>query len=124
MDDNPDTAADTSVLAVLSSFAEDGWVANHTSEPDGAVRCGRCDEVNPGGAWEVGARHRVEGASDPADMQVVYGMRCPACGADGALLVGYGATASDQDQDLLTALPEEDDDLADPVAASSGSGSD
>lgn len=120
MDDrtDPTTAADTSVLSVLDVFAEHGFTANHTAEPDGTVRCGSCDTVTAAGDWAVDARHRAEGASDPADMQVVFGLRCPACDAAGALLVGYGPAASDLDQDVLLALPDDDDRVVDPLAAS------
>ncbi len=113
---DPETAADDSVLAVLAVFAADGWTSNHSSEPNGEIRCGDCDNVRPAGQWAVRARHRVEGSSDPADMQALYGLVCPVCGERGALLLSYGPSASDQDQQVLLAI-REGDTVADPMAA-------
>lgn len=119
-----ETAADSPILAVLAAFADDGWTANHSAEPRAKIRCGNCDEVSAAGRWSVMARHRAEGASDPADMQAVYGVVCPACDARGALLLSYGPAATEQDQEVLLALREQETSgaggVGDPLAADSG----
>lgn len=38
---------------------------------------------------------RFEGASDPDDEAIVFGLRCPACGGLGVLVSAYGAGAPD-----------------------------
>jgi len=37
--------------------------------------------------------YRFEGPSDPDEEAVVYALRCPRCGAQGALVSTYGAGA-------------------------------
>ena len=88
---NDQTATDTPVVEVLREFAADGWTTS-----------------------DIGAMHRVEGASDPSDMQLVVGMTCPVCLTSGVVVLGYGPAASELDQQFLAAL---DDSVAiDPVA--------
>lgn len=118
-DDDDPTAADatdTSAVEVLDRFEEAGWAANHVSRTDGAFKCGECGQESPGGdVAEIGAEHRIEGTSDPDDMQIVLGFACPKCSAKGALVAGYGPMASDQDQELVTALPDPGDGSVDPT---------
>ena len=47
----------------------------------------------------------MEGASDPADMQLVVGATCPSCAATGVLSLHYGPTAGEDDADVLVSLP-------------------
>ena len=67
--------------------------------------CGACRAASPAGAFGVGLQRRLEGASDPDDMQLVVGATCPACGAQGVLSLHYGPTAGEDDADVLVALP-------------------
>ena len=108
------TATDTSVLEVLRQFAADGWTTNFVAEPGAAFRCTSCGSVSPAADGVIGARHRVEGASDPSDMQLVIGMTCPVCKASGVMVLGYGPVSSELDKDIVVAL--DDDDGTDPVA--------
>ncbi len=107
-------AADLSVVAVLERFADEGWTADHTARPDGIMECGRCRRQTPAHELTVDALHRVEGASDPDDMQMVIGVACPNCGASGALVVSYGPIASERDAALVADLDL--DDASDPIA--------
>jgi hypothetical protein len=110
-----DSVGDTSVVAVLARFAAHGWSANHVALDRGRVRCGACDSIIDAADMRVEARHRVEGASDPSEMQIVYGLACPACSARGALVASYGPASSEQSDDIVTRLP--DGDAIDPLAA-------
>jgi hypothetical protein len=98
------SAADTSALDVLHLFQAEGWAANHLVMPGADIRCGRCGAVVPAATLTAEVRHRVEGASDPADMQEVVGLRCAAYGAAGAVVVSYGPQSSEDDQDFLLAI--------------------
>jgi len=79
------------------------------------MKCGACGAESRGGDLDVAALHRIEGASNPEDMQAVLGITCPLCGARGALVVAYGPVTSDQDAHLLAAVDLGK--VADPVAA-------
>lgn len=108
------TATDTTVVEVLRKFAAAGWTTNFVAEPDAAFRCTSCDSISPVVDADIGAQHRVEGASDPADMQLVVGMTCPVCQTGGVMVLGYGPAASERDEDIVVAL--HDGEVIDPVA--------
>ena len=111
---NDQTATDTPVVEVLREFAADGWTTNFVAAAGAAFRCTSCTSISPVVDSDIGAMHRVEGASDPSDMQLVVGMTCPVCLTSGVVVLGYGPAASELDQQFLAAL---DDSVAiDPVA--------
>ncbi len=91
--------------AVIASFQDEGYLAELWAQPEGQVRCGACGVTSPAAAFSVGRQRRLEGASDPDDMQLVVGAICPACGARGVLTLQYGPKASQQDADVVVALP-------------------
>ena len=95
----------TTVEAVLAVFAERGFTVELWSKPGGQILCGSCHTTSPAASFPVGLQRRLEGASDPADMQLVVGATCPACGAKGVLSLHYGPTAGEDDADVLVALP-------------------
>jgi len=95
----------TAEQAVLASFAEKGFTVELWSKAGGLILCGTCRTTSPAGSFEVALERRLEGASDPADMQLVVGATCPACGAKGVLSLHYGPTAGEDDADVLVALP-------------------
>lgn len=110
------TAADAPMIEVLDRFGRAGWSANHLASPDGCVRCGNCNATSAAGSIQIDAKHRLEGASDPQDMMYVFGFGCPTCGTRGVIVAGFGPAASEQDQQLIAALGD-DQDAVDPVAA-------
>jgi hypothetical protein len=63
-----------------------------------------CDSESPAGRFEVVAERRLEGASDPDDMVMVVGLRCPVCHIAGTVVLGYGPDASESDADVVAAL--------------------
>ena len=102
----PGVPSDSSAeQAVLDAFAEQGYTADLWSKPGGQILCGACRAPSAASAFEVALQRRLEGASDPADMQLVIGATCPACGARGVLSLHYGPTAGADDADVLVALP-------------------
>lgn len=78
---------------VLGEFERLGYRGQFT-ERDGAVRCLACDVRTDPAACPVDRTERLEGASDPADMLLVAGARCPACGTLGTLTLNFGPTAT------------------------------
>lgn len=108
------SAGDDSVVKVLEQFRAAGWGVNHLVGDQGTVECGECGVVSSADQIAVAAQHRVEGASDPDDMQIVLGFPCPACGAGGAIVAAYGPTGSENDLDFMSKLDYSD--AADPMS--------
>ena len=95
----------TTVSAVLDRLADDGFdVAFSPADEPGRLHCAACGNTSPAAAFDVLHERRLEGASDPDDMVLVVAASCPACGRGGAVVLGYGATASEADADVLVAL--------------------
>ncbi len=95
----------TTMAAVLAEFGGRGFTTELWAKPGGRVRCGGCATTSPAADFAVGPQQRLEGASDPDDLQLVVGATCPACGARGVMSLHYGPTASEEDADVLAALP-------------------
>lgn len=91
--------------SVLDAMADEGMRASFIprGEP-GSLRCTVCDSESPAGRFEVVAERRLEGASDPDDMVMVVGLRCPVCHIAGTVVLGYGPDASESDADVVAAL--------------------
>ncbi|HEX2576815.1 MAG TPA: hypothetical protein VHK88_10740, partial [Aquihabitans sp.] len=93
------------LVAVLAAMRADGYDADLRPRGDaGEVVCSACGTVTPAGGLEEREERRLEGASDPADMVLVVGARCPACQARGALVLGYGPDASAEDSAVVSQL--------------------
>lgn len=70
----------------------------------GGLRCGACRAVFEPSTMHLDRLRRLEGASDPADMQVVLALHCPHCGARGTAVVAYGPDASEDEAKVLLAV--------------------
>lgn len=90
---------------VVSSFRQDGYGGELWVVAGGNIRCGVCGVTSPAATFVIGRQRRLEGASDPDDMQLVVGATCPSCGARGMFALHYGPTAGEDDADVLVALP-------------------
>ncbi len=60
--------------------------------------------VTDAAAFPIDRVERLEGASDPADMLMVLGGRCPYCGTLGTLTLNFGPTADGGEDRLLERL--------------------
>jgi hypothetical protein len=103
-DPNGVPSDNTTLTEVIGGFAAHGFDAELSAEGDGVVRCRACGEAAPAERWVVSASHRLEGASDPADMLQVIGATCPHCGRGGTLVLGFGPNAGDDDVEVASAL--------------------
>jgi hypothetical protein len=70
----------------------------------GTLRCSACGSESSGQRFELLEERRLEGASDPDDMVLIVAARCPVCGAEGAVVLGYGPEASPEDSDVVRGL--------------------
>jgi hypothetical protein len=109
------TAADTSLTTVLEVFRRRGFDNSMVALDGGRLRCGRCSSEIAASSLVVGGQHRLEGASDPSDSLLVIGAPCPVCHTGGALVLGFGPTASSRDADIMVELPLSRE-IPDPVA--------
>jgi hypothetical protein len=100
-----------SLTGVLRDLASDGFGASYRParervEGRAAVVCGACGRSTPAADLEVVAERRMEGASEPDEMLLAVAAPCPACGAGGVIVLGYGPNASVEDSDIVVALHE------------------
>lgn len=94
----------TSLVAVLAGFQDDGYDGNFQVTEDGDLCCGSCDRCATAEEVVLDELRRLEGASDPADMAAVLAVRCPECDRRGTAVVRYGPEAEPGHAALLTHL--------------------
>ncbi|MCU1354578.1 MAG: hypothetical protein JWM05_3787 [Acidimicrobiales bacterium] len=94
----------TTLMEVLQEMAAQGYTEDFHSTESGDLRCPRCGTSIPASETTIDAQRRLEGASDPADEQLVLAVRCAICGAKGTVVLGYGPNASDADIAVMAAL--------------------
>jgi hypothetical protein len=97
----------TTLVAVLDGIAGEGYDGDFFVTRDGLLHCAQCGVELDASEFDVDAVRRMEGASDPDDLVAVVAARCPACTAAGTAVVGLGPTAPAEEQDVMTALPQD-----------------
>ena len=93
-----------SMFEILRDLENDGFSEDMVVREGGRVLCRACDHESGAADFEVVDLRRLEGASDPADMSAVVGVRCPNCQAGGVLVLRYGPDAGPEDTDVLALL--------------------
>jgi len=102
-----DFAGDATTLGESTDAMErEGFVGQFAAEEDGLVRCFTCREASPARDVEVELIRRVEGASDPDDMEAVAAIHCPRCGTAGTLVLSYGPESTMEDDQVLRELTD------------------
>jgi len=101
---DPVSAGAETLVEVLRDAADRGFGGQLIARADGTVECKGCDALSSADAIEVVRGHRLEGASDAADMMLVVEANCPACGLGGVLTLGYGPNATAEDEAVLADL--------------------
>jgi hypothetical protein len=94
----PDTV--TEALAVLEA---EGYVESFVVR-NGRVGCTACGQEHEATGAIVERIFRFEGISDPDDEEIVFGLRCPVCGAKGVLVSAFGPNADPDELDALRIL--------------------
>ena len=98
-----------SISLELSELAIAGMDARFSVLDCARLRCSACRTAVQASACEIGEFRRLEGSSDPSEMAAVVGIQhCPRCSVSGAVVLSYGPRASDEDQDVMTALLVDD----------------
>ena len=97
--------APATVLDAVHQLDAAGFGESFSLRPDG-LHCGACGALHTTSTAEVARVYRFEGPSDPDEEAVVYGLRCPVCGAGGTLVSGFGPGADPEIADRLVLLEE------------------
>ena len=109
-DREPNVPTDeTTLTEVIASYRDGGFTADFGAEPDGQISCDTCETLSLASSVAVASLRRMEGASDPDDMVAVVALTCPACGAQGTMVLGYGPSSSPEDSDVLQQLNDNSD---------------
>jgi hypothetical protein len=96
--------ADVSLTEVLAGFERAGFEQQFDVDDEtGRTSCADCGHQTSADQAEVLEARRLEGASDPAEMASVLGLRCPKCGRRGTVVCRYGPEASAGEAALLQA---------------------
>ena len=107
--DYPGVARDaSSMTTILEDLAADGFGNECTPGPrdqPGTITCGGCGQASDAGGFVVAEVRRLEGASDPDEMALIAALRCPVCGAGGAIVLSYGPEVTETAAAILERLP-------------------
>jgi len=107
MTSNATPAAPHTVTEALRILVADGY-RHDFDVRDGRVRCHTCGDVHEAAGAIVERIFRFEGMSDPDDEEIVFGLRCPVCGAKGTLVSAFGPGADPDELDALQILGRHD----------------
>ena len=103
-----DPAGDESTITdVLEGYAQGGFTSSFDVTDSSTLECHECGAESPPSEVSMSSLRRLEGASDPSDMVAVVAITCPACGARGTAILGFGAMATQEDSDVLKGLRDD-----------------
>lgn len=101
---DPRNPTDPRPSEVESALQGDDGHGQFATTDDGFIRCLTCDRTTPPDAHRADDAGRLEGTSDPDDELMIVPLRCPYCGTNGTLTLGYGPGASGPDAQVLRNL--------------------
>jgi len=110
----------TTMTEVLTAYSEGGFTESFTVTEDAQLECHVCDARSPGSEVSMSSLRRLEGESDPDDMVAVVAVTCPACGAQGTLVLGFGPMSTAEDAQVLRDLQDDRGDRAAPGNSAPG----
>jgi hypothetical protein len=101
----PGQEAPDTVVEALAQLEADGFTESFRIS-QGNLHCDSKSEVQPIEFAVVDRFYRFEGASDPEDEAIVFGVTNPATGTRGTLVSGYGPSADPEEMDSLIILQQ------------------
>ncbi len=104
MSSSPHPPYGATLSEIIATLEANGFTGQMASRPDGMILCFACRQESAAVDFELQAQRRTEGASDPDDMLAIVGLVCPACGARGTAVLGYGPESSADDAEVLARL--------------------
>lgn len=100
----PDSSGETTVSEAIAALRREGFSADFAVTSDGHLQCGACGHLDAPQNATIDETIRFEGASDPDDEAIVFGLTCQECGIRGVLVAAYGPAASAEEAAVVTAL--------------------
>ncbi len=105
---------------VLEAYAQGGFDSSFVVSDDSKLECVECGVISEPADVSMSSLRRLEGASDPDDMVAVVAITCPACGAKGTAVLGFGPMATLQDSEVLKELRDDRSDATAPGNSAHG----
>ena len=96
--------ADPSVVEEIEALRSRGYTADFSVTADGQLRCDTCGQTHHPTDAVIESTARFEGASNPDDQAVVFGLHFSGCDVRGVLVTAYGPTATAAEAAVVTAL--------------------
>ena len=101
---SPAAPGSLTLTDAVEDFEREGFDGQFMPAENGRVKCLTCGNESDADELGVQETHRVEGASDPADMAEIAAVECPHCGTRGTLVLKYGPSASEEETRILQLL--------------------
>lgn len=98
----------TTLLETYDALRDVGYTGQLIAREGPSILCTSCNSQTPIADWSLDGARRIEGASDPADLNLVTWAACPRCRQRGVLTLGYGPNASVEDAAVLDAVSLDD----------------
>lgn len=92
------------VAEEIATLRTRGFTADFSVTRDGQLRCNTCGHNHEPSDIVIESTARFEGASNPDDEAIVFGLRCDVCSVRGVLVTAYGPTATAEEAAVITAL--------------------
>jgi hypothetical protein len=101
-----DPSDNTTLTDVLDDYLRSGYGSEFSALEAAIIGCSECGSEISAQRFTVLSRRRLEGASDPDDMMSVVATVCPACAAQGVLVLGVGPMAPAEHADVSRAMQD------------------
>lgn len=101
MDSRGGITGGLTIADALHDYEGRGYEGQFIVREGGKLQCCACNRANPADRVQLDSLRRIEGVSDPADMNAIAALRCPSCGTRGTATLTYGPNAPRADGDAL-----------------------
>lgn len=95
---------DTPLDVVADAYDDRGLDGQFDARSGGLLHCDTCGADTPAAQQSANDVTRLEGPSDPGDMQIIVPVQCPVCRTKGILICNYGPEASAEEAEVLQAM--------------------
>lgn len=107
MDSRGGITGGLTIADALREYEARGYEGQFLLGAGGTLECCYCHKQATADQFRLDSLRRIEGVSDPADMNAVAALQCPACGMRGTATLVYGANAPSEDGDALRLLEDQ-----------------
>jgi hypothetical protein len=96
--------SDPTVVDEIASLRARGYTGDFGVATNERLRCSACLRDRRATDAAIESTARFEGASNPDDQAIVFGLRCQSCGSRGVLVTAYGPTATEDEAAVVVSL--------------------